>query len=122
MARVFLTMENLLVFLATNGIIAYVVYCFIFPPQDCPKISDNFEIGYIQEPEPQPQQVVVKVVKEQKVAKQEEVKNPILNDCKDALISLGVPKRKAKAEVEIIFDRNPNIKTVQEFITEYGKR
>ncbi len=48
--------------------------------------------------------------------------NPILQDCTDALIALGVPKRKAKAEAQNIFQKNPNIKTVQEFITEYGKR
>lgn len=47
--------------------------------------------------------------------------NPILQDCTDALIALGVPKRKAKAEANNILE-NSNIKTVQDFITEYGKR
>ncbi len=49
-------------------------------------------------------------------------KPPIFNDCVSALTTLGSPVRKAKAEAQNIFDRNPNIKTVQEFITEYGKR
>lgn len=49
-------------------------------------------------------------------------KSPIFDDCVSALTALGSPARKAKAEAQVIFDRNPNIKTVQEFITEYGKR
>ena len=46
----------------------------------------------------------------------------VFDDCVSALIGLGTPARKAKAEAQNIFDRNPNIKTVQDFITEYGKR
>ena len=49
-------------------------------------------------------------------------KPSVFDDCVSALIGLGTPARKAKAESQNIFDRNPNIKTVQEFITEYGKR
>jgi hypothetical protein len=49
-------------------------------------------------------------------------KPAIFDDCVSALAGLGTPARKAKAEVQNIFDRNPNIKTVQQFITEYGKR
>ena len=49
-------------------------------------------------------------------------KPAIFDDCVSALTALGSPARKAKAEAQVIFDRNPNIKTVQEFITEYGKR
>jgi hypothetical protein len=49
-------------------------------------------------------------------------KPPIFDDCVSALVALGTPARKAKAEAQIIFDRKPNIKTVQDFITEYGKR
>ena len=49
-------------------------------------------------------------------------KPAIFDDCISALVGLGTPTRKAKAEAQIIFDKNPNIKTVQEFITEYGKR
>lgn len=48
--------------------------------------------------------------------------NPLFEDCYAALVSLGTPKRKAKADVEIVLQSNPSIKTVQEFITEYGKR
>lgn len=46
----------------------------------------------------------------------------IFDDCISALVSLGTPARKAKADVQNVFDQNPNIKTVQQFITEYGKR
>lgn len=116
-------MDDLIAFVATNSILVYMVYCFLNPPKDSIKFSDKFEIGYIDEPtqpqvsKPKPKARQVKV----DVSVKEEV-NPIFNDCRDALVSLGVPKRKAKAEVEVIFDRNPNIKTVQEFITEYGKK
>lgn len=62
----------------------------------------------------------------QKKAPKKQTKQPskpaIFDDCVSALIGLGTPARKAKAEVQYIFDRNPNITTVQKFITEYGKR
>ena len=65
----------------------------------------------------------VKPVKPVKVAKQSKPTKPaIFDDCVSALTGLGTPARKAKAEAEVVFERNPNIKTVQEFITEYGKR
>jgi hypothetical protein len=66
---------------------------------------------------PAPKQPAKKSTKQQKPSKP-----PIFDDCVSALVALGVPARKAKAEAQIIFDRNPNIKTVQDFITEYGKR
>lgn len=49
-------------------------------------------------------------------------KPAIFDDCVSALTGLGTPVRKAKAETQVIFEKNPNIKTVQDFITEYGKR
>ena len=48
--------------------------------------------------------------------------NVLLDACQAALVSLGVPKRKAKAEADVVLQSNPSIKTVQDFITEYGKR
>ena len=55
--------------------------------------------------------------------KQRKAENsPILDDCVSALTGLGTSAGKAKAEAEFIFKRNPSIKTVQEFITEYVKR
>jgi hypothetical protein len=68
---------------------------------------------------PEPKQTKKKAPKQQP---KQPSKPAIFDDCVSALIGLGTPARKAKAEVQIIFDRNPNIKTVQEFITEYGKR
>jgi len=56
------------------------------------------------------------------VVQKEDKDNLLFTDCKDALVGLGVPARKAKADVQNVFDQNPNIKTVQQFITEYGKR
>lgn len=68
---------------------------------------------------PEPKQTQKKAPKQQP---QKPTKPAIFDDCVSALVGLGTPVRKAKAEVQNIFDRNPNIKTVQEFITEYGKR
>lgn len=114
-------------------------------------ISDKFELGYIEDvlPVTPVQAQVVEEYDELKDLKRQveiaklkqqlhDLNNPkppikptqrpkstkpaIFDDCVSALVGLGTPTRKAKAEVENIFDRNPNIKTVQEFITEYGKR
>ena len=115
-------------------------------------ISDKFELGYIDEDAPSVMPVQTQVVEEYdelkdlkrqvEIAKLKQqlhdLNNPkppikptqkpkptkpaIFDDCVDALVALGTPARKAKAEVQNIFDRNPNIKTVQDFITEYGKR
>jgi hypothetical protein len=67
--------------------------------------------------EPTPTRAPVK-----QVVQKEDKDNLLFTDCKDALVGLGVPARKAKADVQNVFDQNPNIKTVQQFITEYGKR
>ena len=114
--------------------------------------SDKFELGYIEEDVLPTSPVEVQVIDEYdelkdlerqvKIAKLKkqlhDINNPkpsakptkrskpskpaIFDDCVSALTGLGTPARKAKAEAEVIFERNPNIKTVQEFITEYGKR
>jgi len=115
-------------------------------------ISDKFELGYIEEDIPQEMPIQAQIVEEYdelkdlkrqvEIAKLKQqlhdLSNPkppikptqrpkptkpaIFDDCVSALTGLGTPARKAKAEVQNIFDRNPNIKTVQDFITEYGKR
>lgn len=115
-------------------------------------ISDKFELGYIEEdvlPAIPIQAQVVEEYDELKDLKRQveiaklrqqlhDLNNPnpltkptqkpkrtkpaIFDDCVSALTGLGTPARKAKAEAQNIFDRNPNIKTVQDFITEYGKR
>lgn len=115
-------------------------------------ISDKFELGYIEEdvlPVTPVQAQVVEEYDELKDLKRQveiaklkqqlhDLNNPkppikptqrpkstkpaIFDDCVSALVGLGTPTRKAKAEAQIIFDKNPDIKTVQDFITEYGKR
>ena len=74
--------------------------------------------------EPTPTKAPVKQAKApaKQVVQKEDKDNLLFTDCKDALVGLGVPARKAKAEVQNLLDQNPNIKTVQQFITEYGKR
>ena len=115
-------------------------------------ISDKFELGYIEEdvlPVTPVQAQIVEEYDELKDLKRQveiaklkqqlhDLDNPkppikptqrpkptkpaIFDDCVSALAGLGTPTRKAKAEAQIIFDKNPDIKTVQDFITEYGKR
>jgi hypothetical protein len=106
------------------------------------QLSNNFDLGYVRDDEvfeePQEVQIVVEEKDELKELKRQveiaklkkqlaELQKPafdnnLMKDCVDALTGLGTPVRKAKAEAQNIFEKNPNIKTVQEFITEYGKR
>ncbi len=131
---------------AVGGIIGSCVFGYIainffvgmFSPEAKP-ISDRFELGYIDDNDSESK---VEVAIEEKDELQElrrqveiaklkkqlsELEEPsfdkvLFKDCVDALTGLGTPARKAKAEAQTILDKNPNIKTVQEFITEYGKR
>ena len=99
--------------------------------------SDNFDLGYIKddvvnavvvaEPfdevkELKKQVEILKLKKQLAELQKSTFDNELFNDCVDTLVGLGTPARKAKAEVQGIFNKAPNIKTVQEFITEYGKR
>lgn len=133
------------------GYIAINFFLGLFSPEARP-LSDRFELGYIDNndsnnkvevameekdelQELRRQVEITKLRKELVELKARQVHapnsknkpkdqsdvNPILQDCTDALIALGVPKRKAKAEADSILE-NSNIKTVQDFITEYGKR
>ena len=102
------------------------------------KFSDSLDLGYIRDDKPSQTLEVVaeedelKELKRQveiaKLRKQlKELQDPtsdnnLMKDCVDAITALGTPARKAKTEAQTIFQKNPNIKTVQEFITEYGKR
>jgi hypothetical protein len=108
-------------------------------------ISNKFDLGYIDDVKPQAvarpsvatkddeleslkKQIEIARLRKQLSSLQNSSKpitkkvNPLLDDCCSALVSFGVPKRKARAEAEIILQSSPSIKTVQEFITEYGKR
>jgi hypothetical protein len=70
-----------------------------------------------------PKQTKKKVPKQTKKKAPEQPSKPaIFDDCVSALVGLGSPARVAKADVKNILNANPNIKTVQEFITEYGRR
>lgn len=42
--------------------------------------------------------------------------NPLVNDCVDALVALGEKKSSAKKLTETYFAKNPNVKTIEEFI------
>jgi len=107
------------------------------------KMKDKFDIGYIDEAKPRKvHSTLVTEVKETydevkdlkrqieilKLKKQlEELQKPsfdkaLFDDCVDVLVGLGSPARKAKSEAQNTFEKNPNIQTVQEFITEYGRR
>lgn len=130
------------------GCFVWVAYNLVYGmknPQKCSPIGipDKIPLGYIddnhipvtmsvEEDELQSLEREVKIAKlreqlaklkaNQTHASTKSGVNPIFNDCVDALVGLGTPARKAKAEAQAIFDENPSIKTVQDFITEYGKR
>ena len=120
------------------GYIAINFFVGLFSP-DAKPLSDRFELGYIDDndsndkvevaiEEKDELQELRRQVEIAKLKKQlSELEEPsfdkaLFNDCVDALTGLGTPARKAKAETQVIFEKNPNIKTVQDFITEYGKR
>jgi len=129
--------------LVSISCVVWVCYNIVFgiknPEKSAPVISDNFQLGYIDSP--QSSTVVTAQIQEvdelQKLKRQvemaklkkqlaeleqdDDVDNALLKDCVDTLVSLGTPKRKATAEAKQIL-QSSNIKTVQEFITEYGKR
>lgn len=144
------TVANLMVSFFVLVLTCYFVYGY--HSKDVEPINfkemDNFDIGYIRDDEP-PVTVSVEydelkdLERKVKIAKlkkqlnelnepkqssrskpkaQPKPNNDLFNDCVEVVTSLGTPPRKAKAEAQIMFDRNPNIKTVHEFITEYGKR
>jgi hypothetical protein len=101
------------------------------------KFNDNFDLGYVRDNVPTAMVIeeqydelkelkrkleIAKLKKQLAELEKPTYNNELFNDCVDSLIGLGTPSRKAKAEAQNIFNKNPNIKTVQEFITEYGKR
>ena len=72
---------------------------------------------------PEPKQTQKKAPKQQPKQQPKQPSKPaIFDDCVSVLLGLGESARVAKADVQSILSKNPNIKTVQEFITEYGKR
>tara|TARA_B100002019_G_C21130892_1_gene528217 strand:+ start:434 stop:856 length:423 start_codon:yes stop_codon:yes gene_type:complete len=120
------------------GYIAINFFVGLFSSESKP-LSDRFELGYIDDnnsnnrvevaiEEKDELQELKRQVEIAKLKKQlSELEEPsfdkvLFKDCVDALTGLGTPARKAKAEAQTIFEKTPNIKTVQEFITEYGKR
>ena len=120
------------------GYIAINFFVGLFSP-DAKPLSDRFELGYIDDndsndkvevaieekdelQELRRQVEIAKLKKQLSELEEPSLDKALFNDCVDALTGLGTPARKAKAEAQNIFEKNPNIKTVQEFITEYGKR
>jgi|TARA_B100000085_G_scaffold25869_1_gene21641 hypothetical protein len=146
------TIANYMVTLFVLVLTIYFIYGYHsknVEPHDFSNI-DNFDLGYIRDEQPQvvvdveydelkdlERKVKIAKLKKQlndlnspkpkpettKTTKQSKASKPaIFDDCVSALVGLGSPVRKAKAEAQVIFEKNPNIKTVQEFITEYGKQ
>lgn len=97
--------------------------------------QDNFELGYIDNPKTtatmviEPEDELKKLKRQVEMAKlrkqlaeleEPSVDNSFLNDCVDTLVGLGTPRNQATKKAKEIL-QNANVKTVQEFITEYGK-
>jgi hypothetical protein len=148
-ARVFLSKVNNMDFpqiiggIAGSCMFVYIMVNFfvgMFSSSVEPINLSEIELGYIKEtaeelPTIQTEDDELKVLERRvKIAKlkmqleelegskTKSIDETLLKDCIDVVIGLGTSKRKAKAEVEIIFENNPEIKSVQQFITEYGKR
>jgi len=88
------------------------------------RFSDKFDIGYIRDVADTENEIVTAAVVAEVVTKPEPVKekeSPILRDCIDFLVVMGVPKRKANQQAKQLIEDN-NITTVEDFIKEYTKK
>lgn len=98
------------------------------------KIPDRFDVGYIDDPEPQV--IYVEVEKQPKPKKKQPKKvvpkkttekgcqadDQLRQDCVDALVSLGTKKGEARRVAAQCLAANPQIKTVNEFLPIVFKR
>ena len=115
-----------LIFTFSIGISALVglLYGIVNTNVEPIRFSDKFEIGYIRDVADPEDEIVTAAVVTEAVVKPEPVKkqeSPILQDCVDFLVVMGVPKRKAKAQASQLIEDN-NITTVEDFIKEYTKK
>ena len=133
----------------------FLFFCFLYgyvnPDKVEPlKFSDKFELGYIEDKNPQTQtslqeveydeledlqrQVKIRKLKQQlkemdspkpqRVRKKPEHKetNSIVIDCIDAMIAMGEKKSVARATVNKYFVNNPNTKSVEDFLAGVFKK
>jgi hypothetical protein len=63
-------------------------------------------------------QVEMLKLKKQLEELKSECSSPLMKDCIDALVAIGEQKSAAKTKAKNVFDRCPDIKTVDEFIKE----
>jgi hypothetical protein len=115
-----------LIFTFSIGISALVglLYGIVNTNVEPIRFSDKFDIGYIRDVADPEDEIVTAAVVTEAVVKPEPVKkqeSPILQDCVDFLVVMGVPKRKAKAQASQLIEDN-NITTVEDFIKEYTKK
>ena len=97
--------------------------------------SDKFDIGYIDNNEPDDNERVVVVnqpnppktkIKSKKKKKNKKPKSKpiiksepneqLMRDCTSALVGLGIKKMEAKRATTTFFDKNPKVTTVEEFV------
>jgi len=138
------------------AIALFMFFCFLYgytnPDKVEPlKFSDKFELGYIEDKNPQTQtslqeveydeledlqrQVKIRKLKQQlkemdspkpqRTKNRSEPKketNPIILDCIDAMIAMGEKKSVARATVHKYFINNPNTKNVEDFLSGVFKR
>jgi hypothetical protein len=115
-----------LIFTFSIGISAIVglLYGIVNTNVEPIRFSDKFDIGYIRDVADPEDEIVTAAVVTEAVVKPEPVKkeeSPILQDCVDFLVVMGVPKRKAKAQAKQLVEDN-DITTVEDFIKEYTKK
>ena len=95
---------------------ALVAYHFVktYKAGNFTPLSDMVNIGYV-ESAPQCAPVIINQIAQQPVNNLES--QQLYIDCIDTLVSLGFKKREAKSKTKRIFTSNPDISTVQEFLT-----
>jgi outer membrane biosynthesis protein TonB len=95
--------------------------------------SDKFDLGYIDDNEPDTNELVVvnqpkpktKPKKKKKKKNKQPKSKPIIKsepneqlmrDCTSALVGLGIKKMEAKRATTTFLDKNPTVTTVEEFV------
>jgi hypothetical protein len=99
--------------------VALVAYHFIktYKAGNFTPISDMVNIGYVESAPPCSPVIINQTVQQQAQPVNNFESQQLYIDCVDTLVSIGFKKREARNKAKRVFMSNPNISTVQEFLT-----
>jgi hypothetical protein len=105
--------------LCAIAFMALVAFHFIktFRAGNYTPFSDMVNIGYVESPPPCSPVIINQAVQQQAQPANNFESQQLYIDCVDTLVSIGFKKREARNKTKRVFMSNPNISTVQEFLT-----